>query len=495
VIADNQMWGMGGTGRIALTAITAAFSGNVTGSGSALIQSATVASLQALGAQEIKALAPILGGEGSIAHTALHAVLACAGAAATGGDCGTGAVAASSGVVLNSLINQLEGKDASQLTATEREARLNLLTTLVTGMTAAMGGDAAVANTAATIETENNAVLQQKLFGISSVTTRFIAGCALSAKLCTPEQYSALQAKDIAQNIRIAELVKDKLIKDGHDAYTGITDLPATIAYLATHPEKLKELPAGIAAAITAAINGIKATASDEVIGNFTDSPAWYEKQAKAEASIITAAAEALIGEGVGAVAIKGGKVVLEVITDIKTFVKVPDITRLTKIDIDTRSINNAILNEHSIKIEVNPEAQNWQTQLVDMEGKKQFNNESATLREDIARAYFDPKDYTALDGSCGSNCFDGVFINKNTGELVIVEVKPLTSTGIKLSPANGSLPAQMTDDWITHAADRLDKNGDAYKALENKLTNGKYNVQKAVIGVNSKDVKLVMLK
>ena len=164
VLADNQTWAMGGTGRIALTAITAAFSGNITGSGANLIQHATVASLQALGAQQIKALAKSIGGESSVAHTALHAVLACAGAAATGGDCGTGALAASSGVVLNSLMNQLEGKDADKLTATEREARLNLLTTLVTGVTAAVGGDAAVANAAVRIETENNGLWEYVVF-------------------------------------------------------------------------------------------------------------------------------------------------------------------------------------------------------------------------------------------------------------------------------------------------------------------------------------------
>jgi len=160
VIANNQLWAMGGTGRIALTAITAAFSGNVTGSGTSLIQSATVATLQSLGAQQIKAIADQIGGEGSIAHTALHAVLACAGAAATGGDCGTGALAASSGVVINKLLDGIEGKDNANLTATEKEARLNLISTLVTGVTAAVGGDAAVANTAVTIETENNALIK-----------------------------------------------------------------------------------------------------------------------------------------------------------------------------------------------------------------------------------------------------------------------------------------------------------------------------------------------
>lgn len=163
ILQDNQTWAMGGTGRIALTAITAAFSGNVTGSATELMQSATIHTLQALGAQEIKAMAEQLGGEGSIAHTALHAVLACAGAAATGGDCGTGALAASSGVVINALLDSIEGTNSENLTAAEKEARLNLITTLVTGVTAALGGDAAVANTAVKIETENNAIFMVPL--------------------------------------------------------------------------------------------------------------------------------------------------------------------------------------------------------------------------------------------------------------------------------------------------------------------------------------------
>lgn len=111
----------------------------------------------------------------------------------------------------------------------------------------------------------------------------------------------------------------------------------------------------------------------------------------------------------------------------------------------------------------------------------------------------------TALDGSCGSNCFDGVFINNKTGELVIVEVKPLTNSGIKLSPANGTLPAQMTDDWIVNAARRIEKlaeSGSSSAQLTiNKLNQfkdpvtGLYNVQKVVIGVNSQTVKLITLR
>ena len=157
-LQKNALWAPGGSGRVLLTAVTAAAAGNVTGSGAEFLQAATVHTLQSLGAQQLKQLADQLGGEGSPAHTALHAVLGCAGAAASGGSCGTGALAASSGVVLNTLLDGLEGKESANLNAEEREARANLLTTLVTGITTAAGGEAAVANTAARIETENNAL-------------------------------------------------------------------------------------------------------------------------------------------------------------------------------------------------------------------------------------------------------------------------------------------------------------------------------------------------
>ncbi|MFL9711602.1 hypothetical protein [Methylobacillus sp. Pita1] len=159
IVIDNQTWAMGGTGRTIITALTAAASGNVTGSSGEFIQAATVNYLQSLGAQQIKQIADQIGGEGSAAHTALHAVLACGGAAASGGDCGTATLASSAGVVINKLMDGIEGKDSANLTAEEREARRNLVTSLVTGITVAAGGDAVIANAAASIETENNGLL------------------------------------------------------------------------------------------------------------------------------------------------------------------------------------------------------------------------------------------------------------------------------------------------------------------------------------------------
>lgn len=139
VLQDNQIWDVGSSGRIALTAITGALSGNVTGTTSNLLQNATIFSLQSLGAQQIKTMADALGGEGSAAHTALHAVLACGGASAAGSDCGAAALASSAGVVMNTLLDGIEGKTAIHLTPSEKEARAKLINTIVTGTTAALG--------------------------------------------------------------------------------------------------------------------------------------------------------------------------------------------------------------------------------------------------------------------------------------------------------------------------------------------------------------------
>lgn len=163
VLQSNQMWEMGGSGRIALTAITGAFSGNVTGGAGELVQHAAIITLQSMGAQQVKTAADALGGESSVGHTALHAILACGGAAAAGDDCGTAALAASAGVVVNKLLDSIEGKQAADLTPAEKEARAKLINTLITGTTAALGGDAATAQLAAQVETENNG-LKELLF-------------------------------------------------------------------------------------------------------------------------------------------------------------------------------------------------------------------------------------------------------------------------------------------------------------------------------------------
>ncbi|WGS43226.1 hemagglutinin repeat-containing protein [Burkholderia sp. JSH-S8] len=151
----NAEWGPSGTYRQVLTALSVAAGGNVTGGVGQFAQSATVAYLQELGTNGVKQIADYLDKDstatGETARAALHAIVGCAGAAASSQSCGAGAMGAAASSVLGSLM-----APADQLTASEREQRENLVTSLVTAVAAVSGQNAATAAGAAKIEVENN---------------------------------------------------------------------------------------------------------------------------------------------------------------------------------------------------------------------------------------------------------------------------------------------------------------------------------------------------
>ena len=149
---DAAKWAPNGEYRQYVTAIVGAAAGNVTGTGSQFAQAAAVNYLQGLGAEQIKKIADNLDSEP--ARAALQGLLGCAGAAAKEGSCGSGALGASAGTVINSLL-----ESAEELSNTEKEARKSLVTSLVAGIATAIGsGSVATATTAAQLETENNAL-------------------------------------------------------------------------------------------------------------------------------------------------------------------------------------------------------------------------------------------------------------------------------------------------------------------------------------------------
>ncbi|MGF6599823.1 filamentous hemagglutinin [Paraburkholderia sp. GAS448] len=145
----NAEWGPGGTYRQILTALTVAAGGNVTAGAGEFAQNATVAYIQELGASAVKTIADSLDSEE--ARAALHAIVGCAGAAASSQSCGAGALGAATSSVLGSLLAPTEG-----MSAEDRQARENLVTSLVAGIAAASGVNAATATGAGQIEGENN---------------------------------------------------------------------------------------------------------------------------------------------------------------------------------------------------------------------------------------------------------------------------------------------------------------------------------------------------
>ncbi|MBB5443892.1 filamentous hemagglutinin [Paraburkholderia sp. WSM4177] len=142
-------WGPGGNYRQVLTALTVAAGGNVTGSAGQFAQSATIAYIQQLGAAEVKQIADSL--DSDTARAALHAIVGCAGAAASSQSCGAGALGASASSVIGSLLAPTDG-----MSAEDRQARENLVTSLVAGIATASGVNAATATGAGQIEGENN---------------------------------------------------------------------------------------------------------------------------------------------------------------------------------------------------------------------------------------------------------------------------------------------------------------------------------------------------
>ncbi|WP_207005751.1 hemagglutinin repeat-containing protein, partial [Trinickia mobilis] len=154
--AIEQTWGPGKPGSQILTALTAAAGGNVTGGAGQFAANATISYVQSLGANKVKELANSLG-EGTpqaeSARAALHAMVGCAGAAASSQSCGAGAMGAAASSVLGSLLGSAKG-----LTAQEKQARVDLVTSIVAGMAAAGGLNPATAGNAGRIEAENNQV-------------------------------------------------------------------------------------------------------------------------------------------------------------------------------------------------------------------------------------------------------------------------------------------------------------------------------------------------
>ncbi|WP_423194542.1 hemagglutinin repeat-containing protein [Cupriavidus sp. H18C2] len=151
---DLAKWGQGGSYRQVMTALTAAASGNVTGSTAQFAQNAAVGYLQGLAANEVKGLADSLGKgtpEAEAARWALHAIVGCAGAAAASQSCGAGAMGAATASVLGSLLSPTDG-----MTAEQKQARENAIQSLVAGVAGATGGNAAAAMNGATFEIENN---------------------------------------------------------------------------------------------------------------------------------------------------------------------------------------------------------------------------------------------------------------------------------------------------------------------------------------------------
>jgi len=156
-IDDN--WGAGGTYRQIATALVAGISGNVSGSSAQFAQNMVVNYVQQQGSAYIGDLVKKGLKEGSPEHAALHAILGCAGAAASNQSCSAGALGGSAASVLAGLFDDADPNE----TASQREAKRNIITSLVTGIAVMSNPNgAATANNAATANVDNNWLATQQ---------------------------------------------------------------------------------------------------------------------------------------------------------------------------------------------------------------------------------------------------------------------------------------------------------------------------------------------
>ena len=174
----DSEWGPSGSYRRIVSAISAAAAGNVTGSAGGFVQAAAVNYLQGLGASQVKKLADSLGdgGDSEAARALLHGIVGCAGAAASGGNCSAGALGAAASSVLAKLLEMAAGDD---LSAEEREARGNLVASVVAGISEMTSVDATTSTIAAVTELSNNALTLSELkrFGAEASTCEALGTC------------------------------------------------------------------------------------------------------------------------------------------------------------------------------------------------------------------------------------------------------------------------------------------------------------------------------
>ncbi|AXW11212.1 filamentous hemagglutinin [Ralstonia solanacearum] len=240
-------WGPGGTYRQVLTALTVAAGGNVTGGMGQFVQNATVAYLQELGANQVKQIADSLGSES--ARAALHAIVGCAGAAASSQSCGAGAMGAATSSVLGSLLGSTDGMSAS-----DKQARENLVTSLVAGIATASGVNAATATNAAQIEAENNQFALPKLAIVGVDLVRKYCG---ATQPCTDKQVRDLLQAQNALNSAAGKNATVAVLLLG-----GPTLAAAGVALAALAPEMLAVALANPTAAVNAGIITVETAAA-----------------------------------------------------------------------------------------------------------------------------------------------------------------------------------------------------------------------------------------
>ncbi|MDC7963392.1 DUF769 domain-containing protein [Xylella fastidiosa] len=139
--------------------------------------------------------------EGSPLHAALHALLACAGAAASQQRCSSGAQGAAASSVLTGLFSDPRPEDTAQ----DREAKRNLITSIVTGIASTTHTDAATATHAAIAAVDNNWLAAKQ----------YVQMVSEELEAATEKDKGRLEEEKVRAKWREISARQDKLTADG----------------------------------------------------------------------------------------------------------------------------------------------------------------------------------------------------------------------------------------------------------------------------------------
>ncbi|STQ91109.1 hemagglutinin repeat-containing protein [Iodobacter fluviatilis] len=554
-LTEANRWTPGGDYGRAMTALQVAVGGNVSGGATGLLQNASVAYLQSLGAEKIKEIAnsfqTVKGEENQTSQNvraALHAIASCAGAAATSSNCSSAAVGAASSVVINNVLSEIENTNADKMTASEKEKRKNLVGSIITGIVAATDGNAAAANNAAQIEMQNNMLanarqidrIKQLAKGDKNKEVRLLAAACAQLK-CT----AGLAKDDPNYSIYSAleSLGKTDALKGERELLAKQTD-PVQLVYLGGSAElpifgqysdpmawqdaasrnQLGTRVMGSVQAVGGAAEIVGAVGLATTCGTVVGCVASSALATSGADNLHTGVKTAVDGKATNTV---GAQIIQQVLgtnpetsellyaamqlgaspSAVSKLEKALDANLVGKAWESSKILNagevtasgKGFISTQQITTQGVPAALN-QAELTQLSKLSRLDTgQAGALRETVADAYFSRNGFTALDGKCGSNCFDGVYFKGD--QVIINEVKPLNANNsIKLTGPNPTtaLPPQMSDQWIRSRANELSRSGDPAKATTGSailkaLDNG--TLVKMVSGVDSVGMTMVKLK
>ncbi|WP_291382614.1 MULTISPECIES: hemagglutinin repeat-containing protein [Achromobacter] len=201
-LEDAAKWGPTGEYRLIATAILGGAAGNVTGGVSDFARAGAVNYLQGLTTQQVKLYADMLGdgADSQAARAALHMVVGCAAGAARGDGCGASALGSGAASVVNALLDAASGKSGSALSHEDKEARNNLVSSLLAGVAVGLGSDAATVINSGRLETENNGVGTLLKRGVLAGMSACFRSPSCRETVLSPAQYLTI-------NLLAAELM------------------------------------------------------------------------------------------------------------------------------------------------------------------------------------------------------------------------------------------------------------------------------------------------